>query len=94
MVAWASSCVDGWAPCFFEQKAESRVCFPFPQAVGGVVASTPRQGGAESLKVHSLKKAGEHNGKHGSLLGNDVKAGRWAETLDGVGKGVWRSMRW
>ena len=40
VVAWASSFVDGWAPCFLGQEVESRVCFPFTP-VGGFVASTP-----------------------------------------------------
>ena len=38
------------------------------------------------VKVHSLKKADEHNGKHGALGGYDVEAGRWAVQLDGEGK--------
>ena len=38
------------------------------------------------VKVHSLKKAGEHNGKHGVLLGYDGEAGRWGVELDGEGE--------
>ena len=37
------------------------------------------------VKVHSLKKADEHNGKHGVLLGYDGEAGRWGVQLDGGG---------
>ena len=37
------------------------------------------------VKVHSPKKAGEHNGKHGVLLGYDGEAGRWGVQLDGGG---------
>ena len=29
VVAWASSLVDVWAPCFLGQEVESRVCSPF-----------------------------------------------------------------
>ena len=33
VVDWASSFVDGWAPCFLEQEAEGRFCFLF--SLGG-----------------------------------------------------------
>ena len=39
VVAWASSFVDGWAPCLLGQEVESRVCFPFTP-VDGFAAST------------------------------------------------------
>ena len=32
--------------------------------------------------MHSLKKAGEHSGKHGMLLGYDGEAGWWGVKLD------------
>ena len=39
-----------------------------------------------TVNVHSLDKAGEHNGKRGVLLGYDGEAARWAVKLDVEGK--------
>ena len=51
----------------------------------GPMAETEELKVGGKVKVHSLKKAGEHNGKHGVLLGYDGEAGRWSVKLDGVG---------